>query len=68
MIRIAVEVGQGADRYRVAVRAESIGRALEFVGRQSRGREVKAVFPLDPEAFCVQGVAGEVGGLDREAA
>ena len=51
MIRISVEVGPGAARYRVAVQAESIERALEIVERQNPGCEAKVAFPIEPEAF-----------------
>jgi hypothetical protein len=63
--RISVEVARGAARYRVAVRAKSIGRALEIVGRQVPGREAKVAFPIDPESSFVRTaatVAGAVGG------
>jgi hypothetical protein len=49
VIKISVEVGEGTARYRVAVRAKSIGRALEIVGRQNTGREVKMRWPTNPE-------------------
>ncbi len=51
MVRISVEVTSGAARFRVAVRAESIRRALEIVQRQNPGGEVGVVFPIDPETF-----------------
>ncbi len=68
MIRISVEVGQGTARYRVAIRAKNIGRALEIVGSQSTGREVKIRWPTNPEAFYVREAGMMVGALDREAA
>ena len=53
MIRISVEVGQGAARYRVAAQAESIERALEIVERRNPGCEAKVAFPDDPEVYFV---------------
>ena len=53
MVRITVEVGRGAIRYRVAVQAESIRRALEIVEGMNPGREIKVTFPIDPESFFV---------------
>jgi hypothetical protein len=45
MIRISVEAARGAARYKVAIRAKSIGRALEIVGGQNPGREAKVALP-----------------------
>ena len=68
MIRISVEVGQGAARYRVAVRAKSIGRALEIVGSQNAGYQAKMSFPTDSKALFVQGAAMTARAVDQEAA
>lgn len=68
MIRISVQVARGAARYRVAVRAQSMGRALEIVGRQNPGREVKVAFPTDPESFVVRDAVTASGAVDREVA
>ena len=66
MIRISVEVGRDAARYRVAVQAESIERALEIVERQNPGCEAKVAFPIDPEGFFVWGTAATTGPLNQE--
>ena len=68
MIRISVEVARGATRYRVAVRAQSIRRALEIVGRQSPGGEAKVAFPIDPESYFVRDAATMAGAVGRKAA
>jgi hypothetical protein len=44
----------GATRFSVAIRAESIRRAVDIVGRRYPGRNVRANFPLDPERFFVK--------------
>ena len=54
MIRISVQVRSGAARFKVAVRAESIERALEIVARQNPGKECEVTFPIDPETFFVE--------------
>jgi hypothetical protein len=54
MIRISVQVSSGAARFKVAVQAESIERALEIVGRQNPGKDCEVTFPIDPEAFFVR--------------
>ena len=54
MIRISIQVSSGAARFKVAVEAESIERALEIVARQNPGAECEVTFPIDPEAFFVE--------------
>ncbi len=61
MIEVPFEVVGGTARFRVAVRAESIERALEIVGDSHPGRNVQLMFPLDPEA--VKKESGEVEGV-----
>ena len=67
-MRITVEVGEGAARYRVAVRAKSIRRALEIVGRQNMGRDANMKLPAGPEAFFIRDVVATANGIDPEAA
>ena len=62
MIRISVQLTRGAARYRVAVQAESIERALEIVERQNPGCEAKVAFPIDPEGFFVWDTAATTTG------
>jgi hypothetical protein len=66
MVRITVEVGKGAIRYRVAVQAESIRRALEIVEGMNPGRELKVTFPIDPESFFVEEPAAGAVPIERE--
>ncbi len=66
MVRIAVEVGSGAVRYRVAVQAETIRRALEIVEGLNPGRELRVTFPIDPETFFVKEPATVDGEIERE--
>ena len=53
MIRISVQVSSGTARFRVAVQAESIERALERVARQYPSKVCEVTFPIDPETFFV---------------
>jgi hypothetical protein len=53
MVRISVQVRSGAARFRVAVQAESIERALELVKGQNPDRECKVTFPIEPDTFFV---------------
>ncbi len=63
MIRISVQVSSGTARFRVAIQAESIERALEIVARQNPGKECEVAFPIDPKAFFVEDSVGTVGQL-----
>ena len=54
MIRISVRVSSGTARFRVAIQAESIERALENVVRRYPGKKCEVTFPIDPETFFVE--------------
>jgi hypothetical protein len=54
MIRISVQVSSGTARFRVAIQAESIERALEIAARQNPGKKCEVTFPIDPETFFVE--------------
>ena len=58
MVRVTVEVHDGALTYRVRVTAPSIERALEIVGEGKPGRRVRLLFPIDPEVFLVPAASG----------
>jgi hypothetical protein len=47
MVRIVVQVRSGAARFRVAVQAESIERALEIAKKQNLGSNCKATVPIN---------------------
>ena len=66
MVRISVELTGGAARFRVAVQAESVRRALEIVERRNPGCNARVVFPIDPEAFFVGDPAARSGLIERE--
>ena len=53
MIRVAIEIREGALTHRTRVTAPSIERALKIAGGGKPGRRVSLVFPIDPEAFFV---------------
>ena len=58
MIRVTVEIREGALTYRTRVTAPSIERALKIAGRGKPSRRVRLVFPIEPEAFFVTEVPG----------
>jgi hypothetical protein len=57
VIRVSVEICNGANRFRAAVWAESIERALTVVTARYPGGETQVIFPIEPEAFFVGGIA-----------
>jgi hypothetical protein len=63
MIRISVQVSSGTVRFRVAVQAESIERALESVVRLYPGKVCEVTFPIDPESFFVEDSVASVRQL-----
>jgi hypothetical protein len=58
MIRVTVEIREGALTYRTRVTAPSIERALKIAGGGKPGRRVRLVFPIKSEAFFVTEVPG----------
>jgi hypothetical protein len=57
MVKVSVEVSSGAARYCVAVRAESIRRALDLAGQRYPGADVRVRFPIESEGFFVEDAA-----------
>jgi hypothetical protein len=51
MVKVSIEVRSGAARFDVAVRAESVRRAMELVGRRFPNRDIRAKFPQALEGF-----------------
>jgi hypothetical protein len=65
MIKVSVEVREGAALFRVAVQAESISRAVSLLKGRHPGRDVRVVFPIDPEKFFVGGSKNTGGRQPR---
>jgi hypothetical protein len=66
MVRISVEVGQGAVRYRVVVQAESIRRAVQIVEEMNHDNDFRVVFPIEPETFFVKDPTATAGLIEQE--
>jgi hypothetical protein len=66
MVRITIEVGNGATRYKVAVQAESIQRALEIAEGLNPDSDFRVTVPIDPEAFFAEDHAATAGSIERE--
>jgi hypothetical protein len=51
MVKVSVEVSEGAARFTVGVQADSIDRAVSIIKERYPGRDVRVVFPIEPEGF-----------------
>jgi hypothetical protein len=69
MVKVSIEVRCGAARFDVAVRAQSIERAMSAIRESYPDCDVRVKFPIDPEVFFVKESAPRgaelVGGFDR---
>ena len=50
-VKVSLEVRSGAARFHVAIRAESIQRAVSTVAARYPGRDCRVKVPIDPEFF-----------------
>ena len=57
MIRVSMEVREGAALSRTTVQAESIREAVNITRRRYPGRDVRVKFPIAPEDFFIEGPA-----------
>ena len=55
MIKVSMEVREGAALSRATVQAESIQEAVSITKRRYPGRDVRVIFPIDPEDFFLEG-------------
>ena len=53
MVKVSIEVHNGAALFEVAVRAQSIERAASVVRGSYPGCDIRVKFPIDPEGFFV---------------
>ncbi len=57
MIRVSMEVREGTALSRATVQAESISEAVSITRERFPGRDVRVMFPIDPEGFFIGGPA-----------
>jgi hypothetical protein len=55
MIRVSIEVREGAALSRATVQAESIREAVSITRGRYPGRHVRVIFPIDAEDFFIEG-------------
>lgn len=59
MVKVSIEVRNGSARFSVAVRSESIWRAMSIVGGRYPDDDLRAKFPIDPGGFFVNDPAAQ---------
>jgi hypothetical protein len=57
MIKVSMEVREGAALSKATVQAESIREAVSITRGRYPGREVRIIFPIDAEYFFIEGPA-----------
>ncbi|MBA3425118.1 MAG: hypothetical protein H0U04_11405 [Rubrobacter sp.] len=57
MIKVSMEVREGAALSRATVQAESIQEAVSITRGRYPGRDVRVIFPIDAEGFFFEGPA-----------
>jgi hypothetical protein len=57
MIKVSMEVREGAALSRATVQAESIREAVSITRGRHPGRDVRVIFPIDPEDFFIESPA-----------
>ena len=65
MIRVLLEISEGAAPFRLAVEAEGITEAVGLIEGRHPGGDVRVVFPIDPEEFFVEDGKGAEAGRDE---
>lgn len=66
MVRVTVEVSNGAACCKVTVQAQSIQRAVEIVEELNTGSDFRVTFPIDPETFFIEDPAARPGLIEQE--
>ena len=61
MVKVSIEVRNGAAHFNVAVKAQSIERAVSVVRRSYPSCAVRVKFPIDPEGFFMDEPAPRTG-------
>jgi hypothetical protein len=57
MIKVSMEVREGAALSTATVQAESIREAVSITRERYPGREVRVIFPIEAEDFFIKGPA-----------
>ncbi len=66
MVKVSIEVRSGAARLKVAIRAESIRRAVSLVEKRYPGRGVRVRVQIDTEGCSGEDPAARAGIVEVE--
>jgi hypothetical protein len=66
VVRVSIEVRNGAARFRVGVQASSINRAISLAKAFYSSGDVRVIFPIDPECFFVEDALGAERLMERD--
>jgi hypothetical protein len=64
VVRVSVEVRNGATRFRVGVQATSIQGAINLAKSYYFAGDVRVIFPIDPESFFVEDAFAKDGLIE----
>jgi hypothetical protein len=66
MVRVSIQIREGASCFDVSVQAQSIRRAAEIAADRYPNAGVRVSFPINAEAFFVEEHATRIARLGRE--
>ena len=66
MVRVSIRIREGASRFDVSVKAQSIRRAIGIAAALYPSADVRVRFPIDAEAFFVEEPGTRAERLRRE--
>jgi hypothetical protein len=66
VVKVSVEVCSGAARFVVAVRAESVQRAVSLVRGRYLADDCRVKFSIDPEGFFVKDAAAQAWMIETK--
>jgi hypothetical protein len=64
VVRVSVEVRNGATHFRVGIQASSINSAINLVKAFYSACDVRVIFPIDPEGFFVEDAIAKEGLIE----
>jgi hypothetical protein len=66
MVRVSIQIREGASSFDVSVQAQSIRRAVEIAAARYPGADLRVSFPIDAEAYFVEEPGSRAARFGRE--
>jgi hypothetical protein len=66
MVRVSIQIREGASSFDVSVQAQSIRRAVEIAAARYPGADLRVSFPIDAEAYFVEEPGSRAARLGRD--